>query len=239
MDKEFDHQLKLKLAKRRRYFYEFLFVFIAVISAFGLKNWDDYRRDSNTEKKILLEIDNGLNKDVLDLRLNEKGHQIGLRACKVWNKILTKGTYKGDSIQEHFLNLTRDFVNVQNVAGYHTLKSKGLELVRNDKLRQEIISLYEYDYNTLRKLEEEYGEMQFQRSYFNVINQILAPQFIFSSGGTITGIKEPFVISESDKNRLRSIILKIYSNRLFVLQMYQQLKFKLRHLQGKIEDELG
>ncbi|MFD1550633.1 hypothetical protein DNU06_14880 [Putridiphycobacter roseus] len=232
-------KLPLKKERRRRYVLEFLSIFIAVISAFALNNWNDYRKNVHAESKILREINNGLSKDLQDLKLNVKGHQVGLRACKVWNQILVKGTYTGDSIQEHYLNLTRDFINVQNVAGYSTLKSKGLEVVRNDKLRQEIISLYEYDYNTLRKLEEEYEEMQFQKSYFNTINSMLAPQLKFNNAGRIISIQQPFSISVGDHQIMRSILLKIYSNRLFILQYYQQLEYRLKHLQNSIQFELG
>ncbi|MFK8045703.1 MAG: hypothetical protein AB8B72_09415 [Crocinitomicaceae bacterium] len=229
----------VKSVVRKRMLFEFLSIFLAVISAYGLKNWYDYRRDANSEEKILIEIEKGLSKDLFDIKLNMMGHQLGLQSCKVFNKILQDDYTRKDSIEEFYSNLTRDFINVQNVAGYTTLKSKGLELVENDELRHEIISLYEYDYNTLRKFEEEYEEMQFHNSYFATINTILAPYMEFSSAGRLVDIQSPVEISETDRNILRSIILKIYSNRLFVLQFYKQLKFKLKHLQNSIRQELN
>jgi hypothetical protein len=228
----------LKGIGKRRLFFEFLSIFIAVISAFALNNWNDYRKDTLAEKKILDEINNGLSKDIYDLKLNVKGHHTCMRACKIWNKILQGEPYKGDSLEDHYGNLTRDFINVQNIAGYAALKSRGLELVKNDKLREEIISLYEYDYNTLRKFEEEYREMQFHDSYFKTLNDILAPSFEFSSSGRIMGISSPIQINENERAIVRSIILRIYKNRLFVLQYYAQLEYKLKHLQNSIEFEL-
>ncbi|MFK8039245.1 MAG: hypothetical protein AB8B74_13205 [Crocinitomicaceae bacterium] len=229
----------VKSIVRKRLLFEFLSVFFAVVSAYGLKNWYDYKRDAFSEEKILMEINKGLSKDLFDIKSNVRGHDGGLRACKVFNKIIQGFNYEGDSLGDYYSNLTRDFINAQNIAGYTTLKSKGLELVDNDRLRQEIISIYEYDYNTLRKFEEEYEEMQFHKSYFNTLNNILAPNFVFSSSGKIEAIKYPLQISESDRNIVRSVILKIYTNRLFIKQYYKQLEYKLKHLRISIESELG
>ena len=238
MSEEESNELTSIKKRNGRWVFESISIFFAVISAFALNNWNDNRRDAHAESKILTEINNGLSKDLQDLKLNVKGHHICIRACKIWNQILVTGSYTGDSLQEHFLNLTRDFINVQNIAGYTTLKSRGLELISNDKLRQEIISLYEYDYNTLRKFEEEYNEMQFQKNYFSTINQILAPHLEFSKAGMLTGMKNDFVITDAERNILRSILLKIFTNRLFVLQYYKQLEYRLKHLQNSIETAL-
>lgn len=53
----------------KTYAFEFLSIFVAVISAFALTNWDDKRRDRHTEVKILTEIRNGLEKDIKDVQI--------------------------------------------------------------------------------------------------------------------------------------------------------------------------
>lgn len=124
---------------------EFISVFIAVVFAFSLNNWNDNRKDRNAEKKILNEISNGLTKDLVDVNLNMAGHKIGIKACDYWVKILNNENFEKDSLTVYYSKLTRDFVSIQNRAGYETLKSKGLELIKNDSLRLEVISLYEYN----------------------------------------------------------------------------------------------
>ena len=59
-------------SKLERYFFEFLSVFIAVIAAFGLNNWSEYRRDTIAEEKILIEIRNGLKSDLEELKINKE-----------------------------------------------------------------------------------------------------------------------------------------------------------------------
>ena len=58
-------------------------------------------------------------------------------------------------------------------------------MIKSDSLRTAIISVYEYDYNTLRKFEEEYFEMQFHNNYFKEINDLLAPSLQFDEKGNM------------------------------------------------------
>jgi len=222
----------------KKYAIEFLSIFIAVVSAFALNNWNDNRRDNNAETKILTEILNGLEKDLVDVKVNEAGHNQGLAACKYWRDIITDQPVNVDSLRQFYLNLTRDFVSIQNTSGYETLKSKGPELIKNDSLRSMIISLYEYDYKTLMKLEEEYNELQFQENYFYEINKLIAPHFIFTSMGNISGIEQPLKINKSERNILLSYLWKIQLNRRFILLSYSEVEGKINKISTAIKKEL-
>lgn len=193
----------------KTYAFEFLSIFIAVISAFALNNWNDNRKDNKAEEKILVEIRNGLKKDIEDLQTNVEGHKQGIRACQFWRSVIDDESIRQDSLQLKYIQLTRDFTSLQNISGYQTLKSRGLELVDNDSLRSDLISLYEYDYYTLRELEEEYEEMQFQKNYFKEINKYIAPYFQYDEKGNIVKIETPLMLDESDKKILKSYLLKI------------------------------
>lgn len=226
---------KGKLENWKKYGFDFLSIFIAVVSAFALSNWNDNRRDDISESKILTEISNGLEKDLEDIKLNVIGHKSGILACDYFRKAIVGKNINQDSLKIHYFNLTRDFVSIQNVAGYETLKSKGLELVKNDSLRLKIISLYEYDYNTLRKLEEEYYEMQFQENYFKEINDKLAPSFQVDDDGIITGIDLPLKIQENNRKKLLVYLWKIQNNRNFILKYYSEITKKINEVKDNIE----
>ena len=144
----------MKNIKWKKYGFEFLSIFIAVISAFALNNWNDNRRNSEVETKILVEIMNGLEKDLDDVNLNRYGHEEGIKACRFFQQIINGKLVSTDSLRDYYLALTRDFVAIQNISGYESLKSRGLEFIKNDTLRFKIITLYEYDYKTLKKFEE-------------------------------------------------------------------------------------
>ncbi len=229
---------KAKSYNWKKYGFEFLSIFIAVVTAFALNNWNDNRRDAHSENKILIEIYNGLEKDLEDIKLNISGHKDGISACNYFRGAFAGNNIKIDSLMVHYFNLTRDFVSIQNIAGYETLKSKGLELVANDSLRLEIISLYEYDYNTLRKLEEEYAEMQFQENYFKEINEVVAPYFNIDSNGNITGIDLPLNIQKDKRNELLLYLWKIQSNRIFILHYYSEIEQKINEVKEHINAEI-
>ncbi len=222
----------------KQYGFEFLSIFIAVVSAFALNNWNENRRNGNAENKILTEIANGLEKDLDDIKLNVSGHESGVSACNYFRNSFAGKNIMVDSLMFHYFNLTRDFISIQNVAGYETLKSKGLELIKNDSLRLAIISLYEYDYNTLKKLEEEYSEMQFQKNYFKEINEELAPNFKVDDVGNIMGVDSPLKIQENKKNKLLLYLWKIEINRVFILKYYFEIEKKISKVLEDINIEL-
>lgn len=228
----------MKPKKWKKYSFEFMSIFIAVIAAFALNNWNDNRKDDRAEQKILIEIKNGLAKDLEDLNVNKKGHERGIKACQFWRTIVQDKPILIDSLQLRYIELTRDFTSLQNSSGYETLKSKGLEIIENDSLRSKLISLYEYDYYTLRKLEEEYEEMQYHKNYFNEINEILAPNLIFDEKGNLISITTPLELDPMKQNIMLSYLMKIELNRTMVLSFYQKTEEKIKDLEVQIADYL-
>lgn len=229
---------KIRIKKWKKYTFEFLSIFIAVVSAFALNNWNDNRNSRIAENKILSEINHGLKKDLEDLRLNMSGHKSGMDAAFFFRDLLAKKPISTDSIMFHYFNLTRDFVSIQNTSGYETLKSRGLELIQNDSLRTRIISLYEYDYNALRKLEEEYFELQFHENYFKEINQIVSQNLTFTEDKLISGITFPLILEHNQEKTLLTYLWKIQANRDFILQYYADVERKIEELKVEIEKEL-
>jgi hypothetical protein len=219
----------------KKYGFEFFSMFIAIISAFALNNWNDNRKNNNAEARIISEIANGLRKDIEDIRINKNGHEDGIKACAFWRNIILNKPASVDSVAMHYFNLTRDYISIQNVSGYETLKSKGLELLKSDSLRSAVISLYEYDYNTLRKLEEEYYEMQFQANYFKALNDLIAPNFVLDEKGNIVSINLPLKITNAEKNILLTYLWKIQLNRKFTLFYYQEIENKVNNVLKTIE----
>ncbi len=221
----------------KRYAMEFISIFVAVISAFALNNWSENRRDEKASVKILTEISNGLDKDLNDIKINIAGHKSGISACKYWRKVLTHQDVDTDSVSIYYFILTRDFFSAQNNSGYETLKSKGLELIANDSLRFDIISLYEYDYTSLKTMEEEYFEMQFQENYFHDFNKMIAPNFEFDNKGNIKSIHLPLKISEKESKILLAYLWKIQINRKFVLAYYEGMEKKIANIVQRIKKE--
>ncbi len=224
-------------SKWQKYAFEFLLILVAVISAFGLSNWNDQRKERHSEIEILEEIKNGLEKDIEDIRVNRGGHEDGLKACTYFVQLIQGEEVSPDTFFMHYFNLTRDFISIKNSSGYESLKSIGLDLIKNDSLRSSIISFYEYDLSILEEFEEDYAEMQFHNSYFQDINETLAPHLIFDSLGNI-GIQVPVRLPDVDRNRLLANIWKIRTNRSFIMIFYGDVEEKVRKIVQDIEAEI-
>lgn len=224
--------------KIKKFGLEFITIFIGVFAAFALNNWNDNRKNNHTELKILSEIENGLKQDIKDIDINIDGHKQGLLAVKFFNKLILNQPTNRDSLTYYYFILLRDFISVQNISGYETLKSKGLEIIENDSLRTEILSLYENDYNSLRKLEENYAELQFFEHYHQDFNQTISPNLLIDKSGQFIGINDPLKITDKERNMLLIDLWKIANNRNFMLTNYDQVKNKIIKLQKDIAFEL-
>ncbi len=221
----------------KNYLFEFLSIFIGVTVAFALNNWGENRRDSIAETKILTEIKNGLQLDLFDVEQNIKGHQKGIETCHYFRQLIEDPNFKTDSVALNYFYLLRDFISIQNKSGYESLKSRGLNLIKNDSLRFEIISLYDFYYEVIEKLEEDYDEMQFNRNYYLAINKLLAEYMEFDKKGELISISHPKNLSTNQKKELLSYLWRMENNRKYVLNYYDLMKGKLNHLIKSIDEK--
>ncbi|MEM6699972.1 MAG: DUF6090 family protein [Bacteroidota bacterium] len=218
----------------RKYFLEFLSIFIGISVAFALEKWNEDRRDQRSEEKTLLEIKNGLHQDILDIEQNIGGHKAGLNACNYFRKIIDDQPVAKDSLAKQYFYLLRDYISIQNKTGYESLKSKGLELIQDDSLRFAIISMYDIHYEILEKLEEQYSEMQFNQNYYQSINDLLSPYMVFDEKGLLIDIEYP-ELSKKDRRAFLSYLWRIENNRQYVMKYYAFIREEVRRLIKRID----
>ena len=220
----------------KNYLFEFLSIFIGVSLAFAMSNWGENRRENLAETKILAEIKNGLKLDLFDVDQNIKGHKKGIKTCNYFRKLIKDPNIQADSVANNYFYLFRDFISIQNKSGYESLKSRGLGLIKNDSLRLEIISLYDFYYEIIEKLEENYDEMQFNKNYFLEINSLLSEYMDFDEKGDLIKINHPKNLTTKEKKKLLSYLWRIENNREYVLNYYGLMKEKLNHLIKSIDE---
>ncbi len=228
----------MKKRSIKAYSFEFLLIFVAVISAFALNTWNDNRKSKLAEQKILGEIYEGLYKDSLDLEVNRKGHLTSIEATRYFNDIIDQKEVNKDSLLLYYLFLTRDVISVQNTSGYEALKSKGLEIIENDSLRTALLSLYEFDFQKMKKFAEQYPENQYYTNYFHGINKAFSNYFIYDSVRNLKSIKTPISFEKKEKQLLRSYLWEIKVNRKLRVKACSRLNVKIGNLRQQIEAEL-
>ena len=221
------------------YAFDFLTVFTGITVAFLLNTWSEGRKDNHTETKILTEIKNGLQLDTADIAVNVLGHQLGIDACQYFRNLIDNKEVSDSLANKQFVVLMRDFVSIQNKSGYESLKSKGLELISNDSLRLSIIAMYDYHFQILEKMEENYFENQFYQNYFEPISQLLAGNFIYNDQGQLTGFSRPVKMTATQRKLFLTYLNKIQFNREFMISYYQQVNSAAVDLMNRIDAELA
>jgi len=231
--------MKNRTSNWKKYAFEFLSIFIGISLAFALDNWNENRNERESERKILIEIKNGLQLDLNDAKGNAGGHKIGIRACNYFRKLINNEKVSIDSLETYNFILLRNFISIQNKSGYESLKSNGLQLVQNDSLRFQIISLYDFYYEILEKLEENYSEMQFFANHFQSISHMLSENMVFDANGRLINITQPLKLSNAEKNRFLNQLMSIKRNRDYVLQIYVEVEEKIIELIKNIDREIN
>lgn len=217
---------------------EFLSIFIAVVSAFALNNWNDNRIDAHSQQKILSEIKNSLKIDAQDFKTNIYGNKLSLKADVQFRNLLEGKTIHQDSIALYYTILFRDYIPIINRSAYESLKANNLKIVKNDSLRIQIISLYDYYYSIIEKLEFDVPEMKSYKNYFLRVNDLLHPYMEFDSHGDLQRIQGIEALATTEKKEILSYLWKIRNNRKFKLGRYDMILKEMKKLELSIEKEL-
>lgn len=223
----------------KRFVFEFLSMFFAVILAFALNSWNDNRKVENVETNILKEISNGLELDVTDIEGNVYGHKTALMGASYFRRLLQGRPVGTDSIGVFQKVLLRDYISMQNTSGYESLKSQGLSVIKDDSLRVEIIKLYEYNYKLIEKIEEEYASQQFFNAYSERVHAAISPNLVFGENGKLERIRTPLNLSNDQRNRLLLDIGLIVEERSFTMDFYDDTSAQIEKVKAMIKTELS
>lgn len=218
----------------KKYTFEFLSIFVAVVSAFMLTSWNENRNDKNSELNILTEIKNGIDLDTKDFQGNILNYNLSLRANQVFRDLIELKPIPQDSIQLYYIALYRDYTALVHRSGYESLKESGLKTITNDSLRLQIITLYDYHYGIITLLDEVH-EMQSFKNYFSSINDLLHPYMEFDNKGNLIKITEPIGLSKIDKKKILSYLWRLENNRKFKLGRYKSII----QVMGKVQSNIG
>lgn len=221
-----------------RYLAELLVVVFGVYIGFKANNYAEEQKQQEYVFATIKEMYKGLEEDAKDAEGNRDGHLGGQKAVKYFLNLANSQPVSQDSFELYLLAvLTRNYVSIQNTAPFETIKSKGFNLITNDSIRQKMIKLYDFQYEFLEKLEEDYQETQFYTNEANHINEILAPSIVYNKEGKFVNLRNPLVLNEKDRNRLILILKRINFNRKFIASLYDGVIKDIHDLREHLEKE--
>jgi hypothetical protein len=134
---------------------EIFLVVIGIVIALQLDNWNDSRQQREVEIKYLKEIRNNLVSDRADIAWNINFNEEKQASARHIMKFLDREIPYSDTLRRHFGNLTLNVTrSIVNVSAYENVKSRGLEIISNDSLRQAITTLYSVRFYNVMNFEE-------------------------------------------------------------------------------------
>lgn len=134
-----------------RYGFETIVITVGILGAFTLESLYDNKKTKETEYKLLNEMVSGLKNDINILDVNIAFHEGGVRACQIILESFEQDLSYNDSLSHYFAMTHNYTVFAPNKGAYESIRSLGIEIIQNDKLRLESISLYEQGYITLQE----------------------------------------------------------------------------------------
>lgn len=220
---------------------EIVLVVIGILIALQINNWNESQKERKLEESTLIEIKNALQ---LDIRLLQEEIELQLgnaqSATVLLNHIKEKKPYskKLDSL---WVNVVYYFLVDFNTSAYKLLESRGIDIIKNESLRQKIVDHYNIQQTRLQQrfrpsehLSNEYIVYFFDRVYpditpdfqqtFDIKNEIWMPK------DYVVLLNDPTLIpkiSHNIKTRYRFLVmLEDFMNKqsLLVKEIDRELK---------------
>ncbi len=123
---------------------EIFLVVVGILIALQINNWNETRKKTISEHQILKTIKRSLVNDTLMFQGAAKNAQSSNEAIKY---LLTKPPFS-DTLTATFVRALSATTIQANTSAFEQLKSLGLEMVKNDSLRDHLVK--HYDFNLVR-----------------------------------------------------------------------------------------
>jgi len=207
---------------------EIVLVVLGILIALQINNWNEWRKDRIKEVKLLNDLieniefnANALENIVTDFNADDESSKLIISVIK--------GEFAyHDSLDYHFARaLNAEPLYVLSYVGYESVKNTGFDIVQNDRLKKEIINVFEMTYKIAQLRQE------------NLPNTWSFIRSRFMSHPTAWSIK-PYNFDElvEDKEFL-SMVNSIKSSRWYIGQGYKDALSESQRILNLIKDELN
>jgi len=132
---------------------EIVLVVIGILIALQVNNWNETRKEHLVEQKILKAINHDLKTDITVIKNMLVYESITIASNHELITILkdSQSVYK-PAYSSKFKIINRYSLFFPQKMGYETLKSKGLDIIQNDSIKSQIVSLYDFQYGTMAEM---------------------------------------------------------------------------------------
>ncbi|MBN3520980.1 hypothetical protein JYB62_13305 [Algoriphagus lutimaris] len=129
---------------------EIILVVIGILIALSINNWSENRKERKFEKKMLAEIQLALENDIdyfnrCIARLERLDSSVEVMLTLIEQKATFVDSMYDQPNQRSY-NLATGILYRYNPGPYEALKATGVDKIRNEVLRKELINLYDFEY---------------------------------------------------------------------------------------------
>jgi hypothetical protein len=128
---------------------EVMLIFIGITLAIGFENWNAERNERLEELALLTELKNNLNENLVQLEyIVDYNNRTIVSFETLLVHINERKPYSDDLSDEFgmFENWSSPYLTS---SAYETLKSRGLDIISESSLRQQIVKLFDVEYSNL------------------------------------------------------------------------------------------
>lgn len=143
---------------------EIVLVVIGILIALQLNNWNAERKERTLEVKTLDELRTSFRNDLEDITFNLAFHERGRHASEQLLKAFDLGLPYHDSLDRHFGEFSNVSVLITSTGAYETLKSRGMDIIRNDSLRRSVVRMYDVIYNEILENQRHFDFVDLQEN---------------------------------------------------------------------------
>jgi hypothetical protein len=140
---------------------EIVLVVIGILIALSINNWNENRKRQNEELFLLIDIKKNLETMLRDFTMDTISNSNHIVQYGKIEYYIANDLPYSDELDGVFGTLTFWNSPYITATAYNSLQSKGLDLIKNDQLKNDIIKLYEVDLEKLIK-DYEAGEIHLQ-----------------------------------------------------------------------------
>ncbi len=201
---------------------EILLIVIGILVALFLNNLSTDRKERTLEVKTLRELHASFVGDLKDINFNLAFHEKGLFASQKLLRAFDENLPYHDSLDQSFGQFMNISVLIHGTGAFETLKSRGMDIISNDSLRRQVVSMHDIIYNEILENQNNFDYIDLQEN----------TRFMFEH------MKE-WKMFESAKPRDFSKISKdpVFRNRLeYTAQVRSAMIYRYRRAKAECED---